>query len=1162
MKDCKKQFPLRIIAVLLAALLLFAPGVPFFTVPVLADVEEQGNEGQGVPGIREEVPAPGDVFRVLEFSAEADETDSSVSVRFILKNTSREAGSAEFALPATAPGIKAGTLEGTWYIARPAEAEKDPSSGDPDETGEEPADVPEGTVSAAYMRIAHGPLTGGEGEDAAAGFSLEGTMAAAELPAGAVLVLEYRCETDTALRNARTAGVDLSQFDWAGGGSIGRVFYSLKLREEDIPLVYRVFPVNYRFEDRTVSVELFEVRPSRLLDRIYIAKDTYRDLKSSREYEPNAEQLFVLAQHKEWFEHGLGITDIAPFADAFWYFNASVFETLAGNGGSEDDLSFYMLRENTDACERVFSYLVWRDLVWPALKTGEMDGDTVLNMVSDLPLLARDEVNEAFSGPAPSVYSVLYAPEESLADALLYARSYEWVDGSEEIVFTRCDELSVIKAVGEGMYNIYNYPRADLYAIRADLMPDGDYSTEELQAYLDAIGSQVLVKQVILDNRYGAYNSYMDQYGYMKPGYFSAGWGGTYTAYDLQQAINRYEDEWYVTQVQVLYREDPQLDALEIPAFIQYWGIATIDWESRHVVVSDLIYGNYTSYRFGVTDYHLMTEETKGQRLLEARDARVFAGRAAVLAEIKAARNAVPDVLRVLDYRLEIDEAESVITASMLLVNGGAAPFGELSLPMISNDRAKGSLRVQVDGQEAAADTDTVTLNVPAGGSCTVTYTYRTKVSLRHAGVIGFDLRQLVPEEGGRIGRFTLDVKLAEEDIPLVNDIFPANYVFDGETVNLTLYDFAPSALLSGVYLSKDTYRGLKAGWEFEPNECQSYILSHYREWFRNGLPFEYGSFNEAESLFVRYLQEHIAAERLWWDDFTKNTDVYRRILFYIVQRDMPVTEELTTISDTSLSLLTRELVPWHRGEPHHVYAVLFEREPSLAGERLYTSRYEEFEEDGRIWAENIYTAAEEMEILQTVPDKGWLTHYLTMAAHMGVSGIRPLLIPDGVTYTAEELKAFVDVIGVEVLQKQKILDNRDGAYSGEPGMSETGSGPMLVLALPGLSGGELAAMTEAVRSIHANPDNLVIMNRTDAALRSLGIPAFTRYWGYVTERDGMTLVTDYMYGSYASSYCGFIQFGRLTGADYGEALLSARDAERAARIEQVLAEIEAYEGR
>ena len=211
-------------------------------------------------------------LHAVDFEIHIDESRGEVDSRLLLQNTGEAAFRGSLSLPLFSGGMKDGSLQ---------------------------------------LEIK------GQGE---AGLQ-SGEKALLYLPPGESLLLTYSYESGRDLAQASLIGFDLRSLCFRDGAGIGRVSFSILMAEEDLPLVKDIRPINWTLDKQTLSLELYDVAPSPLLDRIYVEKETYRNLKSQTfmkyEYEQETGSVLVeeetpelvktiLSSYRRWFQEGIG----------------------------------------------------------------------------------------------------------------------------------------------------------------------------------------------------------------------------------------------------------------------------------------------------------------------------------------------------------------------------------------------------------------------------------------------------------------------------------------------------------------------------------------------------------------------------------------------------------------------------------------------------------------------------------------------------------------------------------------------------------------------------------------------------------------------------------------------------------------------------------------
>ena len=172
---------------------------------------------------------------------------------------------------------------------------------------------------------------------------------------------------------------------------------------------------------------------------------------------------------------------------------------------------------------------------------------------------------------------------------------------------------------------------------------------------------------------------------------------------------------------------------------------------------------------------------------------RAFAAEETPLTEASGSREA----WSVLSFTADVNEVSNEVESTLILENtGNETVTADLKLPRVSAGIQKGSLQVTASGNALRLTEDELRLTLEPGKNTVLSYRYLTKDPLIHARVIGMDFKTLVFREGGRIGHFRISVTLREEDLPLVEEVFPVNFTLEEKTVSVELFDVSPSSLL------------------------------------------------------------------------------------------------------------------------------------------------------------------------------------------------------------------------------------------------------------------------------------------------------------------------------------------------------------------------------
>ncbi len=475
------------------------------------------------------------------------------------------------------------------------------------------------------------------------------------VPAGGYRTVEYSYRTATPLRDARVISFDLHRLVFTEGAKIGKFSFALHLCEEDVPLVTDIKPVNYTYEDQTVSVVLYDFAPSRLLDRVYIAKDTWKDLSSSREFEPNEEQRYFLENYRDWFKNGMPIGTenyVSYDYNVMRGRDPNDWETFYEGG-------YYDLWEHTYAFVHAAEYL-YEKARREAAGITEVD-TTTLGLDPYMPLLlaecfCSDAQREAFR----TVACVEFADNPSLEGHELYSKKTIEQGWDEEVGCyqvtedIRITQQQALQATISMTHMSGGLPLQSHVA----LLPGSLSATpEEIAAFVDVIGAVYYIRQMLYDGTVTPYPSITETY----PTYdddgneigehevslpFSVviGYCGEENELIALAATELSAMDWHA-DYQVMPVSDPVLERLDIPAVILYRGYVKAE-DGREFV--EFTFGHYLEYYNSISRYENVAATERGQELLSAASSRREETRSRVDAEIadglSAANAEPPDV--------------------------------------------------------------------------------------------------------------------------------------------------------------------------------------------------------------------------------------------------------------------------------------------------------------------------------------------------------------------------------------------------------------------------------------------------------------------------------------------------------------------------------------
>ncbi|MBO4411072.1 MAG: hypothetical protein J5794_02675, partial [Lachnospiraceae bacterium] len=622
----------------------------------------------------------------------------------------------------------------------------------------------------------------------------------------------------------------------------------------------------------------------------------------------------------------------------------------------------------------------------------------------------------------------------------------------------------------------------------------------------------------------------------------------------------------------VLTREDELLSELKFPAFTHY--LAVVNADKLRFQVAE--YAGHLGKDYGLEFYEEVVRSEAGQAMLRPITAqrsrmeetirqRIDAASSSVLFEIPFVETGDPASLKLLECRLKIREESSVVFTDLLVKNtGGQDLTACLALPTLLNSIRKDTLKVTDASAGVPIYGGKLYVTIPEGEALAVSYSYQTSVSLTNAGAIGMDFKKLLFDPNGRVGHFSAEVELTPISVPLVTEVSPVNFVFDGKSVFLELWDFAPNTLLNRFYIAKETLRNYSGSRDYELNETEQFVLKNLRRWYREGISPD----ATVNSLLDSAGNYFVGRDWLWQSpalfDAMEHLILTTKLEAGILSREA-IWERLSSAGNDRLSLLTRDLLHGvYYGEAPAVAIVQYTPEESLSGVQLYGPKTYEYTDENGIFQEKILELPiTEMGILRddTSSDPGF--SFPLSSANLHVASIRFLG-----QYSEEELRDYLDVIGASLFVKSMLLDNRDGkwgAYCEQKPGTENGfyyrSGYASVPAGAVYTAEDLKEVCKSF----PGAGSFTVFEREDPLLESLRIPALTQYYGAVRgDTESGALLEPFVFDSILGIGCYPIleQTEVLFRQEHAKALLTAKALRLEERKALVLKEISSARGR
>ena len=181
-------------------------------------------------------------------------------------------------------------------------------------------------------------------------------------------------------------------------------------------------------------------------------------------------------------------------------------------------------------------------------------------------------------------------------------------------------------------------------------------------------------------------------------------------------------------------------------------------------------------------------------------------------------------------------------------------------------------------------------VEIPAGEAKKIVVKYQTNSNLENAKVIKYSL------QGSRwknINAFKINVKLPEEDIPLVKNIYPQCYKFEDSTITAEYYNFNVNVLTQDVIIEKETYKDLLYGRENSFSDNEIAIIKNAKDWIKSGIYVDYNKYLTENSNYIKDKNIKIVETEAVFKDLLKinenisTKNVIESIMEYALNRQL-----------------------------------------------------------------------------------------------------------------------------------------------------------------------------------------------------------------------------------------------------------------------------------
>lgn len=247
---------------------------------------------------------------------------------------------------------------------------------------------------------------------------------------------------------------------------------------------------------------------------------------------------------------------------------------------------------------------------------------------------------------------------------------------------------------------------------------------------------------------------------------------------------------------------------------------------------------------------------------------------------------------------VDIDAGESSVENTTIIKNSTSENISTIASIKLEDEKMGigiKNLDISINGK-SQTDIKIISGNyvfnveIPAGEAKKIVVKYQTNSNLENAKVIKYSL------QGSRwknINAFKINVKLPEEDIPLVKNIYPQCYKFEDSTITAEYYNFNVNVLTQDVIIEKETYKDLLYGRENSFSDNEIAIIKNAKDWINSGIYVDYNKYITENSNYIKDKNIKIVETEAVFKDLLKinenisTKNVIESIMEYALNRQL-----------------------------------------------------------------------------------------------------------------------------------------------------------------------------------------------------------------------------------------------------------------------------------
>ena len=333
-----------------------------------------------------------------------------------------------------------------------------------------------------------------------------------EIPSEGYKKIEINYTTENDLKNAKILRYNIEKLK---GKNIKKFNINFKIPEEDIPLVKKIYPECFEFDEdsQTINVKYYDFTVNNLTKDFIIQKETWKNLLYGEDSTKGEIEEAVLKKARDYIKNGVTI-DYNKYIDEKmlygdfngYFFNHNsksflkdMFE-VEWTPDKKENSAFY--RFQSDTYNSILSYILYKqvkkDNIYNINDTPIVDYNEPYNIESYS--LVKDLIDKYYRENNLYGKKVCIDYVESEGDKKLYTYNTNWYMLAYEKDLIQLSELDILKQYYAYEYGIYNAPTYREIHVGIDI--DGnrvESSEKERIEYANMLGVDLYLRKIIYD---------------------------------------------------------------------------------------------------------------------------------------------------------------------------------------------------------------------------------------------------------------------------------------------------------------------------------------------------------------------------------------------------------------------------------------------------------------------------------------------------------------------------------------------------------------------------------------------------------------------------------------------------------------------------------------